>query len=317
MSLVIRKPGILTTVQDLGRFGSRRLGINPNGAMDAVAVRTINIALGNDETEAVLEMHYPAAEVEFTKETTFAISGADFAAEIDDKPISNWRTSNAAKGSILRFPEKISGNRAYLAVKGGFDIDPWLESTSTNLLAGTGGLDGRKLVAGDVLEYTNSVSGSTISIGRSLMPRYSRFPTLRIVPGGEFEDLSAISERTLLNEMFTLTKDSNRMGFRLEGDPIHLLHEKELVSSPTAFGTIQLLPDGQMVILMADHQTSGGYPRIGHVISADLPIAGQLGPGDRVGFKLVSVVEAEALLVEFSHELTLFKVACRLKHHQN
>ena len=172
-------------------------------------------------------------------------------------------------------------------------------------------------MAGDKIEYANSEDGSSIWIGRSLLPRYSRFPTLRIIHGGEFELLSGISERTLLSEMFTLTKDSNRQGYRLEGTPIHLLHNKELVSSATAFGTIQLLPDGQMVMLMADHQTTGGYPRIGHVISADLPIAAQLGPNDRVAFKLVDVGEAEEIQIKLEHELTLFKVACRLKQPQN
>jgi antagonist of KipI len=117
--------------------------------------------------------------------------------------------------------------------------------------------------------------------------------------------------------MFTLTKDSNRMGYRLEGKPLHLLYEKELVSSAAAFGTIQLLPDGQMVMLMSDHQTSGGYPRIGNVISADLPIAAQLGPNDRVAFRVVDIGEAEEILTRREHDLTLFKVACRLRQHQN
>ena len=317
MSLLIRKPGILTTIQDLGRRGSRRFGINPNGVMDTIAARAINIALGNDEYEAVLEMHFPAAEIEFTDDAFLAIGGADFAPELDGARISNWQTVKGQKDSILKFPEKINGNRAYLAVKGGFDIELWLDSKSTNLAAGVGGFSGRALVAGDKIACTKSRDGSSISIGRSLLPRYSRFPTLRIIPGGEFDLLSAVSERFLLNEMFTLTKDSNRMGFRLEGKPIHLLHNKELVSSTTAFGTIQLLPDGQMVMLMADHQTSGGYPRIGNVISADLPIAAQLGPNDRVAFKFVDIHEAEEIQIKLEHELTLFKVACRLKQPQN
>ena len=317
MSLLIRKPGILTTVQDLGRTGSRRFGINPTGVMDTLAARAINIALGNNENDAVLEMHFPAAEVEFTQGTNFAISGADFDAELDGTSISTWQTANAGKGGVLRFREKVKGNRAYLAVKGGFKVDEWLYSRSTNLAAGVGGLSGRALNVGDKIECEGSQNGNSIWIGRSLIPRYSQFPTLRIVPSGEFALLSAVSERVLLNEMFTLAKASNRMGYRLEGEPLHLLHEKELISSATSFGTVQLLPDGQMVILMADHQTSGGYPRLGNLISADLPIAAQLGPGDRVGFKLVSVSEAEQIRMELELELTLFKVGCRLRQHQN
>ena len=247
--------------------------------MDAVAARTINIALGNDENDAVLEMHFPAGEFEFTHDTNFAIAGADFAAELDGTSISNWRTAYGRKGSVLKFREKLNGNRAYLAVRGGFKINEWLASRSTNLAASVGGISGRALVAGDRIECVSSRVGNSISIGRSLIPRYSRFPTLRVVPGGEFELLSAVSERILFNEMFALKEESNRMGYRLNGEPLHLLHEKELISSATSFGTIQLLYDGQMVILMADHQTSGGYPRLGNVISADLPIAAQLGAG--------------------------------------
>jgi antagonist of KipI len=317
MSVLIRKPGILTTVQDLGRTGARRLGINPNGAMDTVAARAINIALGNDENSSVLEMHFPAVEIEFTQDTSFAISGADFGAELNGKSISNWQAAYAGKGSVLKFHQKFNGNRAYLAVKGGFKIDEWQGSTSTNIAAGVGGISGRALIAGDTIECESLQDLNSIFIGRSLIPRYSRFPTLRIVAGGEFKLLSAVSERILLNEMFTLTKDSNRMGYRLDGEQIHLLHEKELISSATSFGTVQLLPDGQMVILMADHQTSGGYPRVGNIISADLPIAAQLGPGDRIGFKIVSVGEAEEIAMKLEHELTLFKVACRLRQQQN
>ena len=308
---------MLTTIQDLGRTGSRRFGINPNGVMDTLAARAINIALGNHENDAVLEMHFPAAEIEFTEETFLAISGADFGAELDGTSISNWQTTNAGKSSVLKFRKKVLGNRAYLAVKGGFKTDEWLGSRSTNLAAGVGGISGRAVNAGDKLECDSSGAGDPISIGRSMIPRYSRFPTLRIVPGGEIELLSAVSERVLFNEMFTLTKYSDRMGYRFEGEPVHLLYEKELLSSATAFGTVQLLPDGQIVILMADHQTSGGYPRLGNVISADLPIAAQLGPGDRVGFKLVSIDEAEEIRIKLEHELALFKVACRLRQQLN
>ena len=315
MSVLIRNPGILTTVQDLGRTGFRRFGINPNGVMDTAAARTINIALGNDENAAVLEMHFPASEIEFEDDTTFALGGADFGAEVDGKPVSNWGTTVAEKGSILKFRGKVNGNRAYLAVKGGFDADAWLGSKSTNLVARVGGVSGRALAAGDVLKCASTNIGSSISIGRSLVPRYSRFPTLRIVAGAEFGLLTAISERTLFSEMFSLTKDSNRMGYRLSGEPLHLLHDKELVSSGTAFGTIQLPPGGQMIILMADHQTSGGYPRIGNVVSADLPVAAQLGPNDRVAFKLVSVADAEEIQMEFERELSLFKVGCSFRQH--
>ena len=312
MSLVIRKPGMLTTVQDLGRFGSRKLGVNPNGPMDTAAVRAINVALGNDENAAVLEMHFPAPEIEFDCDTVFCVGGADFSPMLDGKSIENYCTDTAKKGHVLKFTNKAWGNRAYFAVRGGLQTVKWLNSASTNILAGVGGHHGRALIAGDVIDCNESAINSPVKIGRSLIPRYSRFPTLRVVPSGEYDLFTALCERTFQHEMFTLTNDSNRMGFRLKGEPLHLLHPKELVSSATSFGTIQLLPDGQMIVLMADHQTAGGYPRIANIISADLPIAGQLGPSDRVSFKVVSVKEAEDAQLRFERDLRFFKVGIGL-----
>ena len=313
MSLIVRKPGILTTVQDLGRTGSRRFGINPNGAMDTAAVRAINIALANNENAAVLEMHFPAAEIEFGSDTAFGISGGDFGAEVNGVSIRNWSTANAAKGSVLQFKKKSSGNRAYLAVKGGIRVEPWLNSRSTNLMGHAGGYEGRRLSAGDVVDCEESKILTPIAVGPSIGNRCRKDPTLRIVPSGEFDLLTAISEQVLLSERFTLTNDSDRMGFRLKGTSLHLLESRSLVSAATGFGTIQLLPDGQMIVLMADHQTAGGYPRLGNVISADLPVAGQLGPADSVSFKLVTMREAENAVLEFERELRFLRIGRDLK----
>ena len=153
MSLLIKKQGLLSTIQDLGRNGFRRFGINPNGAMDKTAARLINILLGNNETEAVIEMHFPAPEILFEEETMFALGGANFGAKLNDESIENWKIQFAESGSILKFSEKIFGNRSYLAVKGGFKIEKWLASASTNLTANIGGFDGRKLETGDRIEF--------------------------------------------------------------------------------------------------------------------------------------------------------------------
>lgn len=312
MSLVIQKPGILTTVQDLGRFGYRSFGVNPNGPMDTTATRLINIAVGNDENASVLEMHFPAPEIEFSDDTEFCLGGADFAPELDGKPIWNWTTQVARKGQRLKFKNRIFGNRSYLAVRSGCVGSEWLGSASTNLLASVGGNDGRAFASNDTIECKSSDLEKTVCIGRSLIPNYSRFPTLRVIPDAEFELLTALGERAFQTEMFTLTADSNRMGYRLKGESLQLLHPKELVSAATTFGTIQLLPDGQMIVLMADHQTAGGYPRIGNITSADLPVAGQLGPGDRISFKVVSIAEAEAAQLAIERDLRFFKVGRRL-----
>lgn len=311
MSLLIRKPGILTTVQDLGRDGWQRYGINPNGVMDRTAARLINVLLGNDESEAVLEIHFPAAEIEFETACSFAISGGEMGACLNDEEIQLWSTVAAAKGDVLTFARPVSGNRIYFAVAGGFEIEDWLGSRSTNLTAAIGGFSGRKLQAGDRIGFRKPETIGSRRIGPSLLPHYSCFPTVRVVAGGEFEMLTAISERSFLNESFTVTKDSNRMAFRLSRPSLHLLESKEMLSSAVTLGTIQLLPNGQMIVLMADHQTSGGYPRIANVIAADLPVLAQLGPGDKVGFHLVSVEEAEDLLMTFEKELCFLKLGVK------
>jgi len=311
VSIIIQKEGILSTVQDLGRIGFQSLGINPGGAMDKIAARLVSILLGNDENEAVLEMHFPATEILFEKDIGFALSGADFGAQLNDENLESWKYYFAEKGSVLKFTKRVFGNRAYFSVRGGFEIEMWLGSGSTNLLAGSGGFSGRKLQKGDRLEFNGKTfdkkQKNNYKLSNSLIPFYSNFPTVRVVAGAEFELLTAESEQTLLRRSFIVTRDSNRMGFRLEGAPLELSRRQELVSSTVNFGTIQLLPDGQMIILMADHQTSGGYPRIAGVCEIDLPIVAQLGANDKINFHLISLEEAENLILQREFELNYLK----------
>jgi antagonist of KipI len=318
MSVFIEKSGLFTTVQDLGRTGFRRFGINPNGAMDRTAARLINVLLGNDEAEAILEMHFPAPRIRFESAAVLALGGGDFSARLNERPLGNWRPITVRPGDVLEFTGRISGNRAYLAVKGGFEIARWLGSASTNVTAQLGGYEGRPLRAGDRLVFRKSPSApagpENYSISNSLIPRYSRFPTVRFVEGGEYELLTGLSQETFLKGDFIVAPDSDRMGFRLAGPPLYLSHEKEMVSSAVDFGTLQLLPGGQLIVLMADHQTTGGYPRIGHVIPTDTPLLAQLGPGDKVAFYPVSIADAESLMSDFARDLNLLRLACRFRH---
>ncbi len=332
MSILVQKSGILSTIQDLGRKGFRKFGINPNGAMDSHAVRLINILLGNDETEAVLEMHFPAPKLLFEKSAVIAIGGADFGAKIDDESIENWRPFFIEENKTLSFTEKISGNRAYLAVRGGLKIKKWLGSASTNLTAEIGGFEGRNLRSGDRIDLNSKfkIQNSKFinqrpktkdqrpkfpyKISNDLIPRYSSFPTVRVVAGAEFERLTALGEQNFLKQNFTIGRDSDRMGFRLQGEPLYLLEETELVSSAVDFGTIQLLPDGQTIVLMADCQTSGGYPRIARVASTDLPVLAQLGANDKVGFEMISSAEVEDLVIRFEEDLNFLRIGVNSKY---
>ncbi len=317
MSLLVQKPGILTTVQDLGRTGFRRFGVNPGGAMDRAAARLINILLGNHDNEALIEMHFPSAELHFEANAIFAVGGGDFSPELDGETIENWRPITAKKGNVLRFDGKESGNRAYLAVAGGFRLDKWLGSAGTNLAAQIGGIEGRKLDAGDRLGLGKKAGTNTsivsARISASILPIYSRFPTVRILAGSEFLSVDKRGRASLVNQDFSIQNNSNRMGFRLSGEPISLSKPMEMLSSAVSFGTIQLLPDGQLIVLMADHQTTGGYPRVGHVISRDLPLLAQLSAGDKVAFHLIEASEAEELALEFERELSFFRIGCKFQ----
>lgn len=315
MSIVIRKPGILSTIQDNGRHGYSRFGVNPGGAMDPNALRTVNILLGNDENAAVIEMHFPAAEIEFAASHTFAVAGADFQAELNGRHVRNFQPHSASTGDILRFTSRKSGSRTYLSIVGGLKADEWLSSKSTNLAVGVGGYHGRRLAAGDEIAahaQTKYEWKFARQIGWSLRPTFDHPYAIRVVLGPEHFVLDEESKERFVNDEFTISQNSDRMGYRLMGEPLHRTEAYEMVSSSAAFGTIQLLPDGRMIVLMADHQTSGGYPRIANVISVDLPVLAQMGTGDRFGFAIVSIDEAESLTARYERELAILKVGCAL-----
>ena len=316
--LKVIKGGLLSTVQDLGRPGSRKFGVNPGGVMDRRSAIIANGLAGNEPSAAVIEMHFPAAEIEFGDQRIFAIGGADLGATLDGVPISNWRCHRALPGCLLRFEGKILGERAYLAVNGGLMADEWLGSRSTNLAAGIGGYNGRPLQIGDVVQLQEPTIYEGTSLGHqiaahSLVPHYSRFPTLRVIAGPEYSILSSAGRAALSEQTFTLTHASDRMGFRLQGEPIESGNQPEMVSSAVTYGTVQLLPDGQLIILMADHQTAGGYPRVAQIIDHDLPVAAQLGGGGKLCFHFVSIAEAEALRHRIEDELARFRVGCKLR----
>ncbi len=313
-------------MQDLGRYGARRYGINPGGAMDTKAVRLINILLGNDENEAVLEMHYPAPQIRFDEDVIFSLGGGEFGAALNDLPVGNWRPVSAQKGDVLKFAEKRSGTRCYLAVKGGFAIPKWLGSAATNLKARMGGFEGRALKKDDRIRFGSKEIGNkessalithhsplNYSVSRSLIPLYSAFPTVRVIPGAEYELLSEETRHGFVEQSFKIGLQSDRMGFRLAGKPLKLEKPHEFISSAVSFGTIQLLPDGQLIILMADHQTTGGYPRLAHIISEDLPLVGQLGANDGIGFHVVDINKAEDLALDFERELNFLKFGVKQK----
>jgi antagonist of KipI len=226
-------------------------------------------------------------------------------------PVRNWTVLRSRPGDTLSFPKKIWGNRAYLSVQGGFKVHRWLGSSSTNSKAKIGGFNGRKLRTGDRLEFDDpACEGSHrmgLSIGLSLTQAYFNSAKIMVTPGPEFEMLTAVSHEKLFSTSFRILPNSDRMGFRIGGDDLFRMDDDELLSSGVTFGTIQLLPDGQMIILMADHQTTGGYPRILSVASRDLSRLAQMGPGDEIRFELIDIAEAEQQHLEFQKGLAFLR----------
>ncbi len=314
MGMLIQKPGLLATFQDLGRRGFGRFGVNPGGVIDTAAARIANALCGNSDSEPVLEMNFPAPEIKFTSDCVFVLSGADLDARLNGSPIVSGRLRSASVGDVVSFAGRRSGAIAYLAVRGGFLLEDWLGSLGTNLAAGMGGFHGRAVRKGDQVEFGEDHSAAPRLIAsHTLFPFYTPFPTVRFVRGPEHEIMTDRSAEVLRKITFSVSANSNRMGFRLSGPELSPKEPFEMISSGVNFGTIQLLPDGRLIILMADHQTTGGYPRIATIIPTDLPLVAQLVPGDKIGFHEVTLEDAENLFFEFERDLNLLRTACKFK----
>lgn len=294
--LSIGRPGLLTTVQDLGRFGFRRFGMPASGAMDLPALRLANRLVGNPDASAVLEMTIQGPELEFEHDAVIAITGADLSPAIDGAPVPNWTTLEIKNGRRLAFSTRRSGARAYLAIAGGFEVPMVLGSRSTHLRSQIGGFLGRALREGDELVAGIPPAGDHTRIGTTvpeeIRPIYKADPTVRIVLGPQLEHFTEDVVRTLTHNRYTISPQSDRMGYRLAGPPLAHSGTPDIVSDATPPGAIQVPASQQPILLMVECQTTGGYPKIGVVISVDLPLAAQLVPGDRLGFEVIGVAEA-------------------------
>jgi antagonist of KipI len=287
------EPGLFTTIQDLGRLNAIAGGVPPGGAMDRFAHRVANLLVGNDQHEATLECTISGPTLIAEEPCLISITGADLDARINGAPAPRWTGTLLARGDRLSFGGRRSGARAYVAVRGGFDGERWLGSRSTSVMAGRGGMGGRPLAAGDVLATAAERTGSVVAdrqLRADLRPEYGDH-ALGVMPGPHVKRLGADGRRALLSTTFVVSQDSNRMGYRLEGPALTTAGE-ELLSFGLVAGAVQVPRSGQPILLMADHQTAGGYPVVATVVSASLPQAAQLAPGDDVRFVEVSAAIA-------------------------
>jgi antagonist of KipI len=306
-ALLVVKPGLQTTIQDRGRWGFQSLGVPVAGPMDPCSHRLANALVGNDADAATLEITLVGPEVEFEDERVAAVVGAEFALTLGGRVESGNTAFVAAAGSRLRFGSRGRGSRAYLAVAGGVAVTPTLGSRSTHLVSRTGGLHGRSLAAGDRVPIgeVNVVSGRHLAgrlvSGRQLVERITALPDkqarVRVLPGPQREWFADEALDVLQSAPYTITNDSDRMGFRLQGPSLAHKFGADIISDATPLGVLQVPSTGQPVLLMADRQTTGGYPKIATVITADIGIAGQLGPGDTIVFEVCSRPSALAALI--------------------
>jgi antagonist of KipI len=305
-------PGLLSTVQDLGRTGHRRHGVVVGGAMDRRSHAVANILVGNDPGAATIEMTLMGAALRFPAETLIALAGGGMRGEIGGEPVPLRRPVLVPAGAELRFTPTNIGCRTYLALAGGIDVPPVLGSRSTYLRAGLGGLQGRALQAGDRL-----AAGVPTALGERLArllaadrgelpfaattwfasadldPSLRQSPHVQVLPGLQATAFNQDSLAAFHAERYTLSPRSDRMGYRLDGPALSLSIQRDLLSEAVTTGTVQVPPEGLPIVLMADAQTTGGYPRIAQVVDADLPVLGQLRPGDTLRFVPVGLAMAE------------------------
>ncbi len=317
MGFEVIKPGVLSTLQDEGRYGQRKYGVITSGPMDLFAHRAANILVGNDGGAAVLEMTLLGPSMVAQKDMLLSLCGADMEVDIDGNRVPFWRPFLIRKGDQLNVHYAVKGCRAYLAVYGGFEVKPVMGSRSTYLRARIGGHQGRALQAGDVLPVKQEVVGDNLhypgSVSAFIRPDYEGNPVVRVVRGKEAALFTDASRRNLLAQSYIVTAQSDRMGYRLEGMKLELSDgvPSEMISEAVIQGTIQVPPSGQPILLMADCQTTGGYPRIAHVITADLPLAAQVKPGGKLRFREVSHREAQEQILLQMMDLRLLEAGVR------
>ena len=293
----VQEPGLFTTVQDLGREGFGPLGVSASGAADAISLRMGNRLVGNAEGAAGLEMTLLGGTFLFPEGAVIALAGSDFGATLDGKPVELWTAFESRPGQALRLGPTCSGARCYLCVRGGIAVKLFLGSASTHILSGLGGHDGRALRKGDVLNIgAASVSSRERSLSARALKELQARKVLRVTPGPQSDWFPESARRLFYESRYRVAEESNRMGIRLEGAIVPVPSGGEMISEGVSLGAIQVPEGGKPIILSVEQQTTGGYPKIANVISADFHSLGQLRPRDEIRFERIDWETARALL---------------------
>lgn len=304
----ILNPGLLTTVQDIGRWGYQRYGMSVAGAMDHFSTRVANLLVGNNENEGVLEATLMSPQIEFKCDVVISITGADMKAKINGERVPMWTSLLVRADDKLSFSSASTGIRSYIAFSGGIDVDEIMNSKSTFLKGKIGGFEGRKLAKGDILPLKNNIipdSGSYLPV--KFNPEYKNQDIIRVVLGPQDDHFTQEAIHTFLNSEYKITSEADRMGYRLDGPKIEHIDGADIISDGIVFGSIQVPGHGSPIIMMADRQTTGGYTKIGTVISPDLNKLAQMKPGGKMNFKKVSIDEAQRIYKEYEKKISEIK----------
>lgn len=292
MTVRVIKPGMLTTVQDRGRYGYAHYGISPAGAADAVSLRIANLLAGNDEFAPALEMTLMGPTLEFETSAFVAITGARCECKLGEVAVPANKVVEAHAGSVLQCGSTTDGARCYLAVRGGFDVPIVMGSASTDLRGRFGGIEGRRLQSRDMLRIRSAVHSPTHRLRAGGLDSLRNSGPIRVTRGAQRDWFSDHEFAKFLSARYNVSEQSDRAGLRLKGEAVELREQKQLLTDGIPLGAIQVPQDGQPIILFVDQQTTGGYPKIASVIAADMHRVGQLRPRDEVRFTEVSIAEA-------------------------
>ena len=298
-ALKVISAGVHTTIQDLGRHGYQALGVPVSGALDIASHRLANHLVGNLDSAPTLEILYQGPVLEVIADSVrVGIAGGDAEIELmgdGSRALGGWRSILLHRHQIFRVHRLTAAACCYLAVEGGFAIELCLGSASTYVRGGFGGLAGRTLQAGDILPLLTEVASDRAELGLRSPPELGRERPIRVVLGPQQDHFTDAAIQCLLDSQFVVSKSADRMGMRLDGPALKHRDGYNIVSDGIATGAIQVPGSEQPILLLADHQTTGGYPKIATVISADIPVVGRRRPGDSVRFMAVDVAEAERL----------------------
>jgi antagonist of KipI len=300
VAFIVIRPGMLTTIQDRGRWGFQSRGVPVAGPMDPLAHRLANALVGNDPDAAALEVTLLGPELEFEEERLVAVAGAEFALTLDGRAIATGPANAGAflvpAGARLRFGARVRGARAYMAISGGVDVPPVLESRSTHVISGMGG---HPLRAGDRIPLGRPSESRRAAKPpeEPIVPLPDGRARIRVLAGPQQDHFAGDALDVLQSGPYVIAQDSDRMGFRLRGPALTHAGSADIISDATPLGVLQVPASGMPILLMADRQTTGGYPKIATAITADLPVAAQLAPGDAIDFVVCSPREAMAALI--------------------